>query len=86
LSLALKGTTSNEKFLAIDLAYAINTQSGGPVISPWQVDELSQDWIDTILLVSRGLPKMKAGMREIAKKKAEIVSKHPTYRPIPKRR
>jgi len=83
--LALSGTTNNEKFLAIDIAYAINTQSGGPVISPWQVDQLSQDWIDTILLVSRGLPKMKAGMREIEKKKAEIVSEHPTYRPIPKR-
>ena len=69
----------------MDIAYAINTQSGGPVISPWQVDQLPQDWIDTILLVSRGLPKMKAGMREIEKIKAEIISKHATYRPIPKR-
>jgi hypothetical protein len=69
----------------MDIAYAINTQSGGPVISPWEVDQLSQDWIDTILLVSRGLPKMKAGMREIEKIKAEIISKHSTYRPIPKR-
>ena len=69
----------------MNIAYAINIQSGGAVISPWQVDQLSQDWIDTILLVSRGLPKMKAGMREIAKKKAEIISKHSTYRPIPKR-
>ena len=69
----------------MDIAYAINTQAGGPLIGAWQVDQLPQDWINALLAVSKGLPKMKEGMRIIEKVKAEIISKHPTYRPIPKR-
>ena len=85
MSLALKGTTSNEKFLAMDIANAINAQSGGVVVSPWEVDQLPQDWIDAIMAVSRGLPKMQEGMRKIKQVKDKIVAKHETYKPIPKR-
>ena len=85
MSLALKGTTSNQKFLAMDIANAINPQAGGAVIGPWEVDQLSQEWIDAFMAVSRDLPKMQAGMRKTQKVKDEIVASHTTYKPIPKR-
>ena len=84
LDVAASGRTSNKQLQAIDIAYVINRTSGGHVIAPWEVGGLSQDWIDTLLMFSTDLPKMRNGMREIEKRKAEIVSKHKTYRPIRK--
>ena len=69
----------------MDIANAINNQSGGPLIGAWQVDQLPQEWINAFMAISRGLPKMHKGIALIKKKKEEIVSKHTTYRPIPKR-
>jgi hypothetical protein len=80
LNIAAKtGATRHEKIKAVELAKSINLLSAGAVITPWEVDQLDDEWID----VFKGLlelPRLRANYQAFDKRLAEIRHKHPTYR------
>ncbi|NSW52210.1 MAG: hypothetical protein HPY85_06875 [Anaerolineae bacterium] len=47
------------------MAQMVNRMSGGAVISPWEVGELPQDWVDVFLGMTSELPTMREGFRKI---------------------
>jgi len=63
----------------VALARLINLQCGGAVITPWEIDELEDEWIE----VFRGMaeiPQLRANYQAFDRRLAEIRSRHPTYR------
>ena len=40
------GHTTHPMYSRILLARSINEMSGGLVVAPWELDELSEDWLD----------------------------------------
>lgn len=74
------GRTGHPFIINVNAARAINEQSGGAVIAPWDVMSLSDDELDVFRALSMDLPK-----RRLAEKKKEQVfddvrKRHPNYR------
>ncbi len=47
--------TDDPYFAAILLARQINDLCGGGIIAPWEVNELSDEWLDALTGISRWL-------------------------------
>ena len=47
--------TSDPYLGAILLAQRINTRCGGAVVAPWDVDKLSDDWLDALIGIDKWL-------------------------------
>jgi hypothetical protein len=61
-------------------ARQINQAAGGTVIAPWEVDDLPDEWIDTIAGFSTQLPDFRATQRKIDDRLNEWRKRHPGYR------
>jgi hypothetical protein len=49
----------------ISLARTINQYLGGAVILPWEVDQLTEEWTDTILGLAVDLNEYQHGMQQV---------------------
>jgi hypothetical protein len=76
---AQKGTTAHDKIKAVELAKLINLQCGGAIITPWDVDQLDEEWIDVFKGLSK-LPSMRENYQAFNKRLAQIRAQHPNYR------
>jgi hypothetical protein len=76
---AQKGSTAHEKLKAVHLAQLVNLLSGGPVIAPWEVEGLDDEWTAVFEGMS-ALPKMRESYQAFDRKLEEIRAAHPTYR------
>lgn len=78
--MARRGRTSNPLLVAILQAQTINRILGGPFVGPWDVDQLDDVTLDTIMALAQDLPNYRKGQAEVEKKLAEWRNGHPTYR------
>lgn len=62
------------------MARMINQALGGAFVAPWDVDDLSDDFIDAVLGMVVDLPKIAASMQKVEDIKAKWRAGHPTYR------
>ena len=77
--IAKTGRTTDPLLARIGLARSINQFSGGAIISPWQVDELDEAWLDTFRVLADELPTMQKAYARIESVKNAWLAKHPTY-------
>jgi hypothetical protein len=77
--LARRGLTSDLHLAAILQAQAINRQSGGALVGPWDLDQLPEEW----LMAYQELQLLPQKQQEIQRLEAffdEFERKHPTFR------
>jgi hypothetical protein len=72
LGLAKGRATSDDHLTAIIQAQEINGLIGGPVVTPWNVWSLPDDWLDTFDALQHQLPQMRAGQAKVDAKLAEL--------------
>lgn len=65
MALASNNGTSNPLLKGFLVAQRINKFVGGAVIAPWEIDELSEDWLDAAYGLAVELPDMRGGMAEV---------------------
>lgn len=70
---------TTEKINAIHLARLINISSGGVVVKPWEISQLTQEWVDTFYMMAIDMPKAKAAKQKTKSLVDEIKRKHPTF-------
>ena len=58
----------------------VNAAHGAPVIAAWEVDELPDDWIDTMTALATKMPGLQAGLAKLEANKQAWRNRHPTYR------
>ena len=63
----------------LSLARVINRMHGGPVITAWEVEQLTDEWIDLYLGIAVDLPRKQERARAIKKLFNEFEAAHPTY-------
>lgn len=80
LEISRSGSTTDPLISQITLARIINQALGGPFIAPWEVDDLPNDFIDTVLALEMDLPEMRKRLQTVEAKFADWRAKHPTYR------
>ena len=51
--------------LQINLARIINRYSGGAVITPWNIGDLSEEWIDVFHALAFDLPEYERGAKQV---------------------
>ena len=73
-ALSKKGVVNDPKLVSISIARAINLKSGGVVITPWQVDELDDDWLDAFL--TEAPSSIEKHNRTIDERRAAFYAKH----------
>jgi hypothetical protein len=77
---ARRGTTDDAILSAIFTAQNVNTALGGQFVTPWDVGQLPQEWVDACIAMSRDLPKMRENLKEmdnfLAKWKTEAKTRH----------
>lgn len=76
---AQKGTTAHEMIKAVELAKLINLQCGGAIVTPWDIGQLDETWIDVFKGLSK-LPSMRNSYQAFDKRLAQLRAQHPTYR------
>lgn len=62
------------------MARNINAVHGAPVIAAWQVDDLPDDWLDTMIAIATDMPRLNAGLAKLEAHKQAWRNSHPTYR------
>lgn len=82
---ALMGLARNESIrhpMVADILRAneINRICGGAVISPWEIDDLPMDWLDTFEGLAVDLPKMRKGQGQVESFKERWRKQHPQWR------
>ena len=80
LQTARSGLTGDPDISNIEIARLINTALGGPFIAPWDVDQLTNDFIDTVRAMLYDLPAMVKHRKEVERKFEEWRKTHPNYR------
>ncbi len=63
--MARRGSTNDPILAAIYTAQNVNAALGGQFVTPWDVGQLPQEWVDACIAMSVDLPKMKANMKEM---------------------
>lgn len=63
--MARRGSTDDEIISAIFTAQNVNAALGGQYVTPWEVGQLPQDWVDACIALSVKLPEMKKNMKEM---------------------
>lgn len=63
--MARRGSANDPILAAIYTAQNVNAALGGQYVTPWDVGQLPQEWIDACIAMSADLPKMKANMKEM---------------------
>jgi hypothetical protein len=80
LSVARRGATDDPILAGIFKAQNVNTALGGQFVTPWDVGQLPQEWIEACMAVNNKLPEIKSGMKEmndfLAKWKSENLKWH----------
>ncbi len=79
LLFAHTGEARHPKIVAVQLAKLINLQCGGAVITPWEIEQLEEEWLDVFEGLAE-LPNLRAQYQAFDQRLAEIRSQHPTYR------
>lgn len=64
-AVANKKYTDHPHLNALTIARIINRLHGGPVITAMEVDQLDEDWIDSMLGVAIDLPAMQARQNSV---------------------
>lgn len=65
MEVARTGQTSDPLIRQITLARTINQYLGGAVISPWEVDQLNDDWADTFNGLAFDLNDYRTGVQQV---------------------
>ena len=65
LSLAEGGGTKQRELVQIFQAQTINRVLGGAVMLPWDVPDLSWEWIEVMMAIENGLPQLKSGKKAV---------------------
>jgi len=74
------GSTSHPFILAVNAARMINSQCGGAVIAPWEVNQLSADELDVFYGLSKDLPARQAVEKKKEQVFEDVRKRHPNYR------
>ena len=77
---AQRGQTGTIELWHIIMARKINGVLGGALIAPWEVDQLDDCTIDTIMAWADDLPRYRAVKKQNEADAAAWRAKHPTYR------
>ena len=80
LSLAEGRGTSEPMLVKIWLARTINSQLGGAIVAPWEVDELPGEWLDALTGMATNVPAMAAGKQKVENALEHWRQAHPQYR------
>jgi len=72
--------TTHPTLARILRAQKINRLSGGALVAPWEVDELSDEWLDAYAALDRDLPARQEAQAKVAAAFARFRAAHPTYR------
>lgn len=80
LALSAGEGTTDQHLASIILARKINTALGGAILSPWDVEELPDGWLDAVKALTDQLPEIRRGRRQVEKKLEEIRKRHPNYK------
>lgn len=72
LMLAKGKGTDEPHLVAILQAQLVNRLMGGVMVTPWNVDELPNDWLDAFDALVWELPSMREGQAKINAKLAEL--------------
>jgi len=80
LDVARRGATQHPALRQILTAQIINRTLGGVVVRPWEVDELPDEWIDTIMALATELPGYRKGLATVEDVLSKWRQSHPTYR------
>jgi len=64
------------------LSKVINTQAGGPVIAPWEVEQLPEEWLELALKMATDLPEMQKARQKAQKYFEKYRKEHPSYRKV----
>jgi hypothetical protein len=70
---------SHAKILAVEKARLVNTVCGAPVVTPWDVDQLDDEW----LMIFEGLyhlPQRTAAFQSFEEVLKRRRAQHPTFR------
>jgi hypothetical protein len=73
------GSTTHPLLMQIALARTINQASGGAVIAPWEVDQLTEIWLDAFRFTTTALVQSQNAMQRVQGLKSAWLNKHPTY-------
>jgi hypothetical protein len=65
LNLAEGRGTSDPILVNIWLARTINSQLGGAFVAPWEIGELSGEWIDALTGMAMSVPGMAQGKQKV---------------------
>ena len=58
----------------------INAAHGAPVIAAWEIDQLPDDWLDTIIAIATEMPRFREGLAKVEAYKQAWRNSHETYR------
>lgn len=78
-AMSRKGAPEDERIHKLAVAKMVNQSLGGIVITPWEVDDLPQDWIDFFISLNTELPRMTERQLKIDKVFREFEQNHPQY-------
>lgn len=77
--IARTSQTQHTELMAVQRARLINQLSGGPVIAPWEVDQLDEAWLNVFYgLVN--LPKRRENYQKFENRLQQRRREHPNYR------
>jgi hypothetical protein len=62
---ARRGSSDDPILAAIFTAQNVNAALGGQYVTPWDVGQLPQEWVDACIALSVELPKIKTGVKEM---------------------
>lgn len=74
-----RGTTRHPFLTAIILAKLVNQASGGAVVSPWEVDELDETWLDAFRFLANDMQDATKVRQKVQAVKERWLAQHPTY-------
>ena len=78
--MASSGSSTHPEIANIFLAQAINRMSGGVVVRPWEIDDLTEEWKLAFRKLAYDWPQLE---NNVNKQKAEmdrLINQHPTFR------
>lgn len=81
LDLSRVGETDEQVLANVLLARRINRVLGGAFVSPWDVNDLPDDEIDSILSVER-IGEYRAGRQKVEESMSAWRNSHPAYRKV----
>lgn len=76
LALAKGEGTGHPLLVAYLLAQRINQAAGGAVISPWEVNDLPDEWIDAAKGLTSELAELRAGTQQVEDRLARWREEH----------